>query len=140
MHEQILKKTLNRLHMRKVHFPPNVDEPVVSPGSCTTQPTYLDSEVEILNFLSANDLLPLSDDQVLQPTTTVTPNKFESGNNNSRSVLPPVQQQSLEIKQGTNVNLLQWNQLHPTGDDVSFPPSQQGADDMSELFNPPHQL
>ncbi|XP_024164564.2 agamous-like MADS-box protein AGL104 isoform X1 [Rosa chinensis] len=148
--EQILEKTLNRLYMCKqvlgvcnsssaiavqpqIHLPPNADELVIAAGSSTTQPTYLDPQVEILNFLSANGFLPLSSDSAPQPVAVVAPmlpldsqntnldddminlaNGFEGENNNRRSIVAQVQQEHLEIEQGTDVNLLQWNQLYPT--------------------------
>lgn len=42
-------------------------------------------------------------------------NGFEGENNNRRSVVAQVQQEHLEIEQGTDVNLIPWNQLYPTG-------------------------
>ncbi|KAL6296182.1 hypothetical protein ACE6H2_004324 [Prunus campanulata] len=63
--EQILEETLKRLHVRKVHAPPattNVDEFVTaSPHNILVDrlPPQRDPQVQILNFLNANGLLPL---------------------------------------------------------------------------------
>lgn len=142
--EQILKETLNRLHMRKAHLAPNTNELVSNATRSTTQPTIIDPQIEILSFLSANSLLPISDDQgiLAQPAAATSvlhlggrntnlDNNDEINpassvdqveNNNSRSVQI---QQRPKMGQVIDVNLSPWNQLYPTGNNGPFSSSLQ---------------
>ncbi|XP_031267220.1 agamous-like MADS-box protein AGL104 [Pistacia vera] len=143
---QILEETLKQVRLRKrqlleekynhnspstpstshAHLPPETPDlkglAAESPNNCLEWLPQRDPQVQILNFLDSNGLLPPRDrPEILQPPS----NPFDGENINIYEQIRPrvgLQEdnnmQRPEIGQVIDVNLSPWTEFYPTGIDV----------------------
>ncbi|KAK4599273.1 hypothetical protein RGQ29_009361 [Quercus rubra] len=144
--EQILQETLRRVQIRKEHLPPNTTN--IS-DLIRENPTYMldwlperDPQVQLLNFLDSNGLLPLRDQpqpvtEILQPPTTLHRQNMNlhdqmslrSGMVDSNNLQRP------DFGQVIDVNLSPWAEFYPAGNNgFSGSHSQPGGRDLLELY------
>ncbi|XP_059636850.1 agamous-like MADS-box protein AGL104 [Cornus florida] len=155
--EHILEQTLKRVRVRKLVMEESYDSnksqstsQMHPPATFTRNPNSMldwlpqrDPQIQILNFLGSNGLLPLRNqpqlaDNILPPTLTLlhgqnmhvddhmSPSSVIEDDNNVRQP---------EFGQGNDVNLSPWSHLYPTGSGP-FPAAQQREGALLELFLP----
>ncbi|GFP89867.1 mads-box transcription factor 3 [Phtheirospermum japonicum] len=139
--EQILEENLNQLRVMNFSSE-NTDLNVLATSNQDDVLDWLPQrspQVQILNFLDSNGLLPLRDqpqciDNLLQPSLTLAhPPSLHIYNNLSPSRSMEDDTQQHDFGQGIDVNLSPWAELYPTGNDP-FPTPQPREHALLELF------
>ncbi|XP_031267137.1 uncharacterized protein LOC116125574 isoform X1 [Pistacia vera] len=158
---QILEETLKQVRLRKrqlleekynhnspstpstshAHLPPETPDlkglAAESPNNCLEWLPQRDPQVQILNFLDSNGLLPPRDrPEILQPPS----NPFDGENINIYEQIRPrvgLQEdnnmQRPEIGQVIDVNLSPWTEFYPTGNSP-IPASQPRGRALLDLY------
>ncbi|XP_051124526.1 agamous-like MADS-box protein AGL66 [Andrographis paniculata] len=162
--EQILEDRLNQIRARKHVLQETLNSPDIKPSqvmnlhseptdvnmlAARNQDTVLDwlpqrdPQIQILNFLDSNGLLPMRDqpqceDNIMAPSLSLmnaqAPSVHVQQNNLSPNMSMEDNTQRPEFGQVIDVNLSLWDELYPTGSDpfpTTQPREQRG---LLELF------
>ncbi|KAL4649516.1 hypothetical protein ACB092_01G018700 [Castanea dentata] len=142
--EQILQETLRRVQIRKEHLPPNTtnisDLIRANPTNMLDWLPERDPQVQILNFLDSNGLLPLRDQpqpvtEILPPPTTLHGQNMNLHDQMSlrSGMVDNNNLQRAGFGQVIDVNLFPWAVFYPAGNN-GFSGSQLGGRDLLELY------